>query len=315
MTITAILCMFQSPANAIPKSKFEGTIVFDRAHGGFHIFKIDGARPEKEIQLTQKNDHYYEDYEEPKWSPDGKRIAFVVKEGPLTRQNIFIMNADGTNKTKLTNFVKGLVFNLEWKPNSNEIIFTYNPNEPNKEILRRAIDISTGNIREIGKENQKIGACSSIIPSPDDKVLLCLEWLAPNKDKMTIYHSLSHGSAGKNILKYNGILYGKVTERILDNTSQPLWSKDSSKFAVLMNGALILFDTQGEEIIRKKQRLCNINLICLKNWPANSDKIVFACNCGAEGVQESIYLLDTKTMKRLFITEGQNPDLYIGTKK
>jgi len=58
----------------------------------------------------------------------------------------------------------------------------------------------------------------------------------------------------------------------LANASQPLWSKDSSKFAVLMNDSLHCL-ISGDEIVRKKQRLCNINLTCLKNWPANSDKL------------------------------------------
>jgi len=314
LAVALLVSLFTHPVGATPTDKFEGTIIFDKAYAGFHIFKIDGAHPQKAIQLTQKNKQHYEDYEEPTWSPDGRKIAFVVKEGPLERQNIFIMDADGKNITKLTNFTKGLVFNLEWKSYRNEIDFTYNPNEPNKDILRRSINIRTGNIRDIGKQFQKIGICSSIVPSPDDKVLLCLEWLAPNKDKMTIYYSLSAGKSAEDTLRYNGTLYGKVKERILDNASQPLWSKDSSKFAVLMNDSLALFDAQGDEIVRKKQRLCNINLTCLKNWPANSDKIVFACNCGTEGTQESIYLLDTKTMKKVFISEGQNPDLYIGPK-
>jgi Tol biopolymer transport system component len=68
--------------------------------------------------------------EEPHWSPDGTKILFTrQKDGS---QEIWVMNADGTNQTKLTNDGDGLLCttgktwdeNASWSPDGKKIIFT-----------------------------------------------------------------------------------------------------------------------------------------------------------------------------------------------
>jgi TolB protein len=47
--------------------------------------------------------HTGEYCDEPAWSPDGARIAFVLWEGEQPREaEIFVMDADGRNVTRLT---------------------------------------------------------------------------------------------------------------------------------------------------------------------------------------------------------------------
>jgi Tol biopolymer transport system component len=48
----------------------------------------------------------------PRWSPDGTKIAFVSNRDG--RQQIYLMNADGTNQTKVTN--TGLNDGVSWSP-------------------------------------------------------------------------------------------------------------------------------------------------------------------------------------------------------
>jgi Tol biopolymer transport system component len=56
------------------------------------------------------------------WSPDGKRIAFV---SGTNDENIFIMNADGSRRTRLTDDVPGNDhWPPTWSPDSTRIAFT-----------------------------------------------------------------------------------------------------------------------------------------------------------------------------------------------
>jgi Tol biopolymer transport system component len=53
--------------------------------------------------------HHVAHGDEPSWSPDGKKIAFLddptVRRSPLAKQNpeIYVVNADGTGLNRLTN--------------------------------------------------------------------------------------------------------------------------------------------------------------------------------------------------------------------
>ena len=63
----------------------------------------------------------------PKWSPDGKRIAFInsfgMKRGDVLRQSrLFVVDADGKNKRNLTPAdFKGDVNNFNWSPDGKTI--------------------------------------------------------------------------------------------------------------------------------------------------------------------------------------------------
>ena len=60
----------------------------------------------------------------PIWSPDGQRIAFV--SGHI---NIYVMNADGTNQTRLTDYQEypssnyGQIGDLVWSPDGKRIAY------------------------------------------------------------------------------------------------------------------------------------------------------------------------------------------------
>ena len=66
-------------------------------------------------QLT--NNNYQEWY--PSWSPDGQRIAFTSTRGGSW--DIYVMDADGKNQTKLTNNYNN--FSPSWSPDGQRIIF------------------------------------------------------------------------------------------------------------------------------------------------------------------------------------------------
>ena len=72
--------------------------------------------------------------DDPAWSPDGTRIAFG---GAVTNQDIFVVDADGSNLVNITNTAdpSGEI-QPSWSPDGQQIIFTGFRNG-NEEIVRR----------------------------------------------------------------------------------------------------------------------------------------------------------------------------------
>ena len=64
---------------------------------------------------------------EPAWSPDGSQIAFVANKSgsdTTTDQEIWVMNADGSGRTQLTNTVQGVRdTHPAWSPDGDKIAF------------------------------------------------------------------------------------------------------------------------------------------------------------------------------------------------
>ncbi len=317
---TFLISITTTLGNNSQKSNFEGEMIFDRADGGFHIFKINGTVPDKEIRLTNKEANNYE----PKWSPDGKHIAYINR-GPNGKNNICIMDSDGKNKKKIVSMEYGIIFNIRWLKTGNELWFTYNPNRPGSKIIEKEVDIGTGSIRNISTSEQKLKECDRPILSPNEGLLICMKWLMPSKERLTIYQTetgevtktnkkiskpRNQGKNSQGIISYKGIVYKKKTEMILENASDPLWSSDSLRFAILIGSQLTIFDKNGSKTVRVGTLCKNEGASCLRTWSQDSKRILYSCYCGAEEIQEKIYIYDLETKKSIYITEGQNPDWY-----
>jgi Tol biopolymer transport system component len=87
-------------------------------------------------QLTDSPMH-----EKGEWSPDGRRIAYtsIHQDGlrafgerisPKATSEIWVMNADGTDKKQLLSIPanKGVIMDIEWSPDGRKIAFVWYPN-------------------------------------------------------------------------------------------------------------------------------------------------------------------------------------------
>ncbi|MBY0492614.1 MAG: DPP IV N-terminal domain-containing protein [Cyanobacteria bacterium] len=82
-----------------------------------HIFTIDLATG-RVSQLTSGRNHHDQ---HPKWSPDGRRIAFVSSRGG--NFDLYVMDADGTNVTRITDHPAN-DFDPIWMPDMQSLIFS-----------------------------------------------------------------------------------------------------------------------------------------------------------------------------------------------
>ena len=98
-----------------------GKIAFVRGNGlghhvHFHLVDPDGTN---ETRLTRTR----EEEEDPVWSPDGEKLAFLRIDGNYV--SIYMIDSDGTNETRLTRATQGQVSSLTWSPDSERLAFVY----------------------------------------------------------------------------------------------------------------------------------------------------------------------------------------------
>jgi HYR domain/WD40-like Beta Propeller Repeat len=71
---------------------------------------------------------------EPAWSPDGSKIAFSRSEAAFA--NVFVMNADGSGQTNLTNDLTSSNMDPTWSPAGNQIAFVSDRVDSTADIFR-----------------------------------------------------------------------------------------------------------------------------------------------------------------------------------
>ena len=98
-----------------PQFEFRGQILFQSDLNGnneIYLLTKDGVR---NLTNNPANDEF------PKWSPDGRRIAFSSNRSG--RYQIYIMNEDGTNVVQATHSANDAI-EQAWFPDGTKIVFT-----------------------------------------------------------------------------------------------------------------------------------------------------------------------------------------------
>jgi len=160
----------------------------------------------------------------PRWSPDGKRIAFAAATSGRSLLKVFVMSADGGTPQELLPDESRSFEDPNWAPDGNSLIFSRSPflgsTNPEDFALVR-LDLNSGKLSELP------GSAGLFAPrwSPDGRYL---SGLTSNQDKLV----LMQVDTGQ----WSELATGQDIE-------YPNWSRDSQSlfFESAVNGGRELF--------------------------------------------------------------------------
>ena len=185
-----------------------------------HIYKMktDGSGMTK---LTKSPGEYTSGGSELVWSPNRTKIAFWF--GTYPKQQIYTINADGTNLKNLTKNPQNQVYSLKlfWSPNSSRIAYYHNkPGDLSGEQQDiYAIDINRGTAQNLTQKPRNYDAVSW---SPDGKVIVFAAGEFNNQKLYTI------NADGSNLTQL-------APQLELSGIDRLPWSSDSQKIAFSFN--------------------------------------------------------------------------------
>ncbi|MCC3404078.1 MAG: PD40 domain-containing protein [Microcoleus sp. PH2017_10_PVI_O_A] len=185
-----------------------------------NIYKMnaDGSGMTK---LTKSSGEYTSGGSELVWSPDRAKIAFL--SGTYPQQQVYTINADGTNLKNLTNNPQNQVYNVKlfWSPDSSRIAYyqgkTGDLSGDEQDIW--AIDLNSGTAKNL---TQKPGNYDALSWSPDGKLIACA---TGDFNQQKLY-----------TINANGDKLNQLAPRLgMSGISELAWSSDSQQIAFAFN--------------------------------------------------------------------------------
>ncbi|MBI5184181.1 MAG: PD40 domain-containing protein [Nitrospinae bacterium] len=305
--VILLLFYFLYSSNSFAKDLliFEGKIVFQsqfEVGKGTDIYILNGKSGKvKRLTKTKNN-------EQPKWSSDGKKIAFVSTRHKDNNMEIYLMNTDGTNQRRLT-YTPSIVDVLgkqkfphlstnfsqmpQWDNNGKNIYFS--SGLPASPLQENMVNVETSQQQVILPYTER-DKFYQIIPSPDKKKeLRYFKYLR----KMSLVDISTKSS------KDIGFDAGDL----------PAWSKDGKKIAYLKGEipgkALVIFDVEQNKVFELADVRRDYSDWCNSiSWSPDSKHLVYACGMETGPDVSKIYILDIESGVPIKITEGSSPDWY-----
>lgn len=272
-----------------PKHPIQGRIVFQSdMDGDREIYVMTGEGVKK---LT---DNDWED-EFPKWSPDGKRIAYSAN--PKGNYDIFVMDADGSNVLPVTTSPKAEVEHA-WFPDGKKIAFTI---EERKGFRKRfslwMIDLETNRISRILKEFKGSSALPNFSPT------------AP----LVAF-------TGKKTMGWDVYLFERRQKELTSLTEggkacRPHFSRDGTRIAYVSgkadgNGDIWLMNPDGSGKIRLTERDKTADYF--PSWSPDQEYIVFSSSLEhrIDRGNWSLFLVRVKTKEVIPLLDSPGRDVF-----
>jgi TolB protein len=98
------------------------------------VIGVDGSGLDRLGPDPDLDDQFFD--EEPAWSPDGTRIAYVSDRAQGSDYEVFVMNADGTGRVQLTDLTGASGYSVDpaWSPDSTRIVYTTDRGGPDYDL-------------------------------------------------------------------------------------------------------------------------------------------------------------------------------------
>ncbi|QFU82372.1 alpha/beta hydrolase family protein [Natronorubrum aibiense] len=199
---------------------------------------------------------------QPRWHPDGDRLAFVSTRGETDRQQLWVVPTDGGEARQLTAVVGGIDA-LEWSPDGSRLLFTqrvsaadreasrdfavaadYEPDEPDPRVIDRMIyraetayfDGTRSHVYVLAVDDAleaAIGADPD--PDPDDVDWLTrltdgdADYVAPTwGDSETVYYASKAGDEPDDSLTYDLSAHNLESDTVETFTQTTGWLEADS---------------------------------------------------------------------------------------
>ena len=230
-----------------------------------HLIDGEGCH---ETQLT----HTKQFEEDPVWSPDGKKIAFIRSNS--TYSYLYVMNADGTKQTQLTKFLSDPYF--AWSPDGGKI----------------ALILGQSSLYVINADGTKEAhLTASVSANPEDQTRLGPPAWSPDGNKIAFASSTltdtsasasgepasapAEGLSGIYLINVDGTGLRKLEAAVgLGNRlGVPIWSPDGNKIAFWdLGGAIDVINADGSG---RKELTANANDPPQLAWSPDGKRIAF----------------------------------------
>ena len=220
------------------------------------------------------------------WSPDGTKLAYTQSDAGGSQWNVFVMNADGTNKLQLTTDNISGPFGLAWSPDSTKIAFVTINAGPSYSV--QSINIDGSNRTQLTNSG----------------VDVCPKWTSTNK---LVFVSFRDANTEMYTMNADGSSQTNITN---DGTAVEGLVGQDCTFDVSPDGAKILYSTDRDgpaslyEIYSmnidgsSSTRLTNSNASAVNlfpMWNHSGTKIAYSSNnhdVGGGGNGHQIYSMD-----------------------
>lgn len=256
---------------------------------------------------------------EPRISPDGERIAYVItpiaRSGKHPTSEIWIVGFDGTGERRFTTG-SGQDTSPRWSPDGTFVAFVSDRHEPEKGQLY--VMSTTGG--EAVQFSHRKSAVSNPCWSPDGRLVGFLSEDEPSeveeKDKKEKRDHVVEGERLKRVRLYVMPADGGEPQRISpegeSNVWDYAWSPDGNRVAAVTTPSPRLSDRRetntvlllDPSIAENSVLFTFPSLVSHPRWSPDSTRVAFTATAGRVVLDDQLYVADTATGEYRLVTGG-----------